>query len=615
MNLNEAQMCAVNHVSGPGICLAGPGSGKTATITRRVLHLVKDMGIPPGSILVITFTKAAAIEMKSRYEKLLYDSGGDCEPRGTVNFGTFHAFFFKILKQAYHLDASSIIRESEAYKLISDLVDDLAIEPYNRAEYITDVKNEISRFKGGRISIEDYTALTMDADSFRYVFKGYTEALRRRRLVDFDDMMTETEKLLRGRPDILDILREKYRYIMIDEFQDVNRQQYEITRMLAAPLNNLFIVGDDDQAIYGFRGSEPGIMLGFKKDYPDAKEYFLNVNYRSKRNIVEAAGRVISHNSHRFRKDIQAFHEAGEKIRVLGFQHQEDELRELASMIMEDYRRGLLFSQIAVLTRTNGAAMLLPGALTEAGVKFWIKEGAKDMYSHWACRDILGYIQVAGGDYSRDAMLFIANKPARYLSRDMFPPGQESFDRLREAFKSKRWAVTALDQLEFDLGMIKRASPIAAITYIRKAVRYDEYVRLQCERLHQKPDEVFELLEAFQKEARGFSSREDWLTHIEKVRAEFYRRQELDAGKKEEAVTITTIHGSKGLEYDSVYIIGAIEGNTPYIKAETEAEVEEERRMFYVAMTRAKMKLTISYYTSREGFKCQPSRFLQEMNE
>ncbi len=613
MNLNEAQLSAVHHVSGPGICLAGPGSGKTAVITRRVLHLVRDKGIPPGSILVITFTKAAAAEMKSRYEKLLYDGAGECEATGTVNFGTFHAFFFKILKQAYHLDASSIIRENEAYKLISDLIDDLALEPRNRPDFISDVKNEISRFKGGRIPIEEYFALSMDTASFRYVFKGYSEALRRRRQVDFDDMMIETDRLISERPDILDQLREKYRYIMIDEFQDVNRQQYEIVRKLAAPLNNLFIVGDDDQSIYGFRGSEPGIMLGFKQDYPEAKEYFLNVNYRSKGRIVEAAGRLIAHNKSRFQKDIRAFHESGEEVRLLSFTNQEEEIREVASLIMEEYRRGLLFSQMAIITRTNATAMLLPGILQEAGVRYNLQEGTGDMYSHWACRDILTYIQVAAGDMSRDSLLYIVNKPLRYLARDKFPPGSVSFDSVRSNYKGKQWALNALDQLEFDLGMIRRSSPIAAITYIRRAVRYDEYIIQQCEKLHQKKEEVFDLLEAFQNEARHFSDKDEWQDHIKRVQEEIHRQRQVDSGKKKEGVTITTMHGSKGLEYDSVYIIGAVEGNIPYIKAETEDAIEEERRMFYVAMTRAKMRLTISSYNTREGYKCSKSRFLREL--
>ncbi len=614
MNLNEAQLSAVCHVSGPGICLAGPGSGKTAVITRRVLHLVRDEGIPPGNILVITFTKAAAIEMKSRYEKLLYDEARGCETAGTVTFGTFHAIFFKILKQAYRLDASSIIRENEAKKLISDLIDDLAIDSLDRAELISDVQNEISRCKGQGVNVDEYAALSLDTDAFRHVYKGYREALKRRRLLDFDDIITETERLFHSHPEILGLLREKYRYICIDEFQDVNRQQYDIVRMMAAPRNNLFVVGDDDQSIYGFRGSEPGIMLGFKGDYPEAREYFLNVNYRSKKNIVEAAGRLIGHNTCRFWKNIRTSHEEGEPVQVLGFTTQGDELKAVADMIMEDYRRGLLFSQVAILTRTNGARGLLPGILTEAGVKFCLKEGGGDLYSHWACRDILTYVRVAMGDMRRDTVLGIANRPMRYLSRNMFDM-TVSFDSLRKNYKGKNWAISAIDQLEFDLMMIKRAAPISAIMYIRKAVRYDDFVREYCDKMHMRPGEAFEAIEALQSEARSFSDKEEWLMHIDRVRAEVRRQQEMEGRGQRDAVTVTTMHGSKGLEYDSVYIIGAVEGNVPYIKAESAAAVEEERRMFYVAMTRAKMKLTISFFKEREGMKVERSRFLKEMEE
>ena len=250
MNYNESQQKAIAHREGPMLVLAGPGSGKTAVITRRVLELTKS-GVAPGNILVITFTKAAAIEMQERFEKLQKEE--NFLSQGRVNFGTFHAVFFKIIKYAYHLDASNIIREEVSQRLLSEIIEQLNIEIEDKKEFIEGIRSEISKIKSERIDIKNYYSMNCPEEQFQNIFLSYTNAMKQQRLIDFDDILLYCHELLVKRSDILAMWQEKYQYILIDEFQDINRIQYDIVRMLAKPQDNLFIVGsiaDSGKCIY-----------------------------------------------------------------------------------------------------------------------------------------------------------------------------------------------------------------------------------------------------------------------------------------------------------------------------------------------------------------------------
>ena len=275
-------------VEGSNLLLAVPGSGKTTVITHRVRYLVEKHGVEPGGVLVITFTKAAAVEMKQRFQKLM---GGRTLP---VSFGTFHAVFFSILKHAYRYDASNIVREEQRVQFIRELMDKLNLDVEDEAEFINSILSEISAVKGDMINLDYYYSKNCSEEIFKKLYQGYEDALVRKNLLDFDDMLVMCYELFTQRKDILSAWQKKYRYILVDEFQDINRVQYEIVKMLAQPENNLFIVGDDDQSIYRFRGAKPEIMLGFQKDYPQAQKTLLGINYRSTSNIVETAGRLTA---------------------------------------------------------------------------------------------------------------------------------------------------------------------------------------------------------------------------------------------------------------------------------------------------------------------------------
>ena len=359
MAFHKSQLQAIRHLKGPMMVLAGPGSGKTTVITHRVRCLVEGYGVDPGSILVITFTKAAASEMRQRFQKLME---GRSLP---VSFGTFHAVFFSILKHAYRYDASNIVREEQRIQLMRELVDRYRIDVEDEGEFISSILSEISMVKGEMMSLEHYYSKNCSEEIFKKLYEGYNRGLESKGLLDFDDMLVMCYQLFDQRKDILAAWQRRYRFILIDEFQDINRVQYEIVKMLAAPENNLFIVGDDDQSIYRFRGAKPEIMLGFEKDYPTAKRTLLGINYRSSSSIVDAAGRLIRHNKMRFDKEIQAFRGAGRPVAVMGFADAHTETRTIVEEIQDYVRMGYHLSDIAVLYRTSMEPRLLMERMME----------------------------------------------------------------------------------------------------------------------------------------------------------------------------------------------------------------------------------------------------------
>ena len=407
-----AQKEAVTHGKGPMLVLAGPGSGKTFTITHRIRYLTEEYKVNPSNILVITFTKAAAVEMKERYESL-------CGGRpSSVNFGTFHAIFFRILKFAYRYDARNIVREEQRNQLVRELMEKYRVEVEDEAEFVSSILSEISSVKGEMMDLDHYYAKNCSEEIFKQLYHGYEDWLRRANLIDFDDMLVMCYELFVQRKDILSAWQKKYQYILVDEFQDINRIQYEIVRLLAVPENNLFIVGDDDQSIYRFRGAKPEIMLGFEEDYPDAKRVLLNVNFRSTKDIVDTAGTLISHNETRFNKEIVTKKGPGKPVVTRMWQNPAEETVEIVQELMAYAKAGYEYSDMAVLYRTNLGPRLLIEKLMEYNVPFCMKDTVPNLYDHWIAKNIIAYLKAAAGDLSRSNVLSIINRPNRYVSRD-----------------------------------------------------------------------------------------------------------------------------------------------------------------------------------------------------
>ena len=606
MSLNPSQVQAVIHKDGPCMVLAGPGSGKTLTITKRIEYLIGKHHVSPEEILVITFTKAASIEMKERFVRLCGQKAGP------VTFGTFHGIYYGILKWAYRMNASNILSEEQKYQLLKQVIGRMEIDIDDEKDFLQGIAGEIGNIKNNQIPLAEYESLNCSEEVFREIFEQYEKERKRLKKIDFDDLLVLVYELFKKRPDILSMWQRKFRYILIDEFQDINQVQYDVIRMLAAPENNLFIVGDDDQSIYRFRGARPDIMLGFKKDYPDTKEILLDVNYRSTKAIVNGAARVIRHNVNRYPKQIITTNEQGETVHIQEVRHPIEESKYVVSQIQEAKKRGIPSSEIAVLFRTNVEARALAETFMEYNMPFRMKERMPNLYEHFIAQDLTTYLKMALGDRSRKSFLAIMNRPNRYIGRDSVEGTTISFESLRKFYCDKDWMLDRIDQLEVDFRILKNMAPYGAIQYIRKHIGYDEFLKEYAAFRKINMEDLKEVLREIEERAKAFRTIEEWFTHIEEYSEEL-KRQSQQKETDPEAITFMTMHGSKGLEFDLVFIIGANETITPYKKAETKEEVEEERRMFYVAMTRARKKLIISYTKERNGKSMAQSRFVGEL--
>jgi len=606
MGFNEAQTKAICHKNGPAMVLAGPGSGKTLVITRRVEYLIKKYGVRPEQILVITFTKAAAKEMRERFARITKDD------RFPVTFGTFHGIYYGILKWAYRMNASNIFSEEEKMMLLREVIAGMELEIEDEKEFLQEIASEIGQIKNNRLSLEEYESSNCSDQMFRQIYEEYERRRKLLKKIDFDDMLVLCYELFQKRPDILQMWQKKFQYILIDEFQDINQVQYDVIRMLALPENNLFIVGDDDQSIYRFRGARPEIMLGFSKDYPNAKSIILDVNYRSTKAVVSAARRVIERNKNRYQKEIITVNEQGDNVHIQEVRHPVEESHYVREQIAKAVAAGTDPSQIAVLYRTNTEPRALVETFMEYHIPFQMKEHLPNLYEHFIGRDFQAYMRMALGGRDRGDFLMIMNRPNRYIGRDSVDRGEISFENLRKYYMEKDWMVDRIDQLEVDLKVISRMTPYAAIQYIRKSVGYDLFLNEYAIKRKMKLEDLQELIREMEERAKEFKTIEEWFAHIEKYTEEL-RLQAVTRTENRNAVSLMTFHAAKGLEYDTVFIIGANEDVTPYKKAELPEEMEEERRMFYVAMTRAKKHLTISYVREKNGKAMEQSRFLGEL--
>ena len=605
MKRNPSQLRAIIHLSGPMMVLAGPGSGKTSVIVERTAYMIKEGKIPASSILVVTFSRAAATEMKERFLKFVN------RDRSEVTFGTFHGIFYGILKAAYNLNASNILSEEEKYSILREMTEKFGQEMEQEGDFLEEIAKEISVVKGNCISLEHYYASCCSDEVFREIYNGYKNALRTRRKLDFDDMILCCYELFSQRSDILKAWQKKFVYILVDEFQDINSLQYKILQMLAAPANNLFIVGDDDQSIYHFRGARPEIMLNFTRDYPGAETVLLDVNYRCSGNILKTAMNVINCNKKRFRKKLTTPNDVGMPVTCKVFDNPREEAVCVAAALKKRLEKGEKLENTAILLRTNQEAESLITALMEYQIPFTMKEQLPNLYRHWICRNLLAYLHMAAGDRSRKNFLELMNRPNRYISRDALKNSQISFHDLREYYKDKDWMCDRITTLETHLRILGTLSPFAAVNFIRKGMGYEEYLREYAQFRRLKPEELLEILDRIHESTRGMKNLKQWEDYIEDYTEKLNEQAKRQRDRKE-GVTVSTLHAVKGLEYDIVYILNVNEGSIPYRKAVLVEAVEEERRLFYVGMTRARRKLVLAYVNRQYEKEREPSRFLEE---
>lgn len=528
-------------------------------------------------------------------------------------------FFFQILRLAYHYEVKDIATPALKYRFLEETLNETGYEVDDKKEFLSDIEKEISRVKGEGIEIDCYFSSACSAEIFQKMYRGYQEKLQRHRCLDFDDMVVYTYQLLKEREDIRRRWQAQFRYLLIDEFQDINRLQYETVCMLAEPENNLFIVGDDDQSIYGFRGAKPGIMLSFPKRFPDTKQIVLGVNYRCSDEIMKAAERLIGKNNERYEKHIVANKGKEQPVHMKKCENLPDEAEKIVAQIQMYQKEGIAYQEMAVLFRTNMQMRLLAGKLMEHGVPFTMRENLPNLFDTWMAKDIMCYLQLALGNRSREKFLKIANRPVRYLSRTAFTESEVSFDKLRAyyAVKNQEWMEERIWNFEYDLKNLASLSPYAAIHFIRKGIGYDEFLKTYADERNVNADDWFDVLDEMQEMARDKKSIPEFLSFVENygdTLEEIRQEQKKQQVKEEPGVSLMTMHASKGLEFPVVFVPTLNEDIVPYRKAVQEGNLEEERRMLYVAMTRAKTYLHLSFVKERFHKEAEPSPFLYEIS-
>lgn len=618
LKVNSAQAKAISHGAGPMLVLAGPGSGKTFVITQRIINLIEEQEVSPENILVITFTKAAAKEMQERFVRA---TEGNFYP---VNFGTFHAVFFQILKQTYQFNASSILKESDKYKYMEEILKKISQQSKDKEQSINKeniplLLSEISKVKNQCIDLDKYESEVFK-EEFNNIYEAYAEKLRITNRVDFDDMVLLCLKLLKNNPSILKSWQDRFLYILVDEFQDINPLQYEVIKLLAMNNNNLFVVGDDDQSIYRFRGSNPDIMLNFDKDFPQTQKVLLNINYRSKLGIVNTATKLIAHNKKRFSKRVEAANIANDGVKIYSFESRQLQNQNIITLIQQYMKQQeSKYSDIAIIFRTNAYADSLAEKLTKAKIPFQLKEKATNIYNTVIAKDIIAYIKFALNEKDSRAFFRIMNRPVRYITRESVPINELLKEELLRNNQSKEYVIQNILQLYNQINFMKKMSPFAAVNFIRKGIGYEAYLRKMIEEQYQEKSKIEEEwtkekehLDELQERAAIFDTLEEWIYAIE----HFDENLEIARNRAGDCIQLVTMHASKGLEWKIVIIPDLNEGVVPHKKVVTQDELEEERRMFYVALTRAKENVFL-FYVQSENEKGRsgnflPSRFIQE---
>ena len=614
MKLNRGQDEAIKHGNGPCMVLAPPGSGKTLIVTERTRYLIEESGVRPDQILVITFTRFAAREMKERFERLTAGKNY------SVTFGTFHSIFYGILKCAYGIGANNLMSEKESSVLLQEVLDRTDIESTpeveDEEELVRELLREVGMVKNGLCHLKDFHSKYLTQDEFAEVFRSYEHQKKELKKFDFDDMLVQCYALFRKKPEILQGWQKRFKYILIDEFQDINRVQYEVIRMLAAPRYNLFVVGDDDQSIYGFRGAKPELMLYMKQEFPSLRTISLTVNYRSTEFITGAAARVILHNDTRFYKRVQSFRGRGQNVHVQEVLDEQEEAQYVTEEIQKKMDQGIKPGEIAVLFRAAVQARMISEILSEHRIPFEMRDYVTNFYRHFIVKDMMAYLQLAAGKRDRSLFLTICNRPLRYLARNSMENRQVNFEDLRKFYCDKDWMLDIIDQFDVDVRMMKNMAPYAAIQYIRKKIGYDDFLKEYAEKHQISWKQLMDVMAELEERSKNFKSYDEWEIHIAKYTQELEEQQAKARkikGERENKVQLMTIHSAKGLEFEDVFVIHANEGEIPHQKAEKKDEIEEERRLFYVALTRAKNNLCISYITQKNGNSIKPSRFVEEL--
>ncbi len=610
-DLNEAQREAVTHIDGPLLILAGAGSGKTKTITTRLAYLIKN-GIPPSNTLTLTFTNKAALEMRNRalamIEKALY-------PPLLCTFHKFGLLFLKFyIQRLGRKNSFVIIDTNDKKRILKNINDDLPTST---------IASEISKYKNSLITPKEAIKRAQQPlyKKIAQIDQKYEEYTIENNLVDFDDLLSLTYKILSENEDIKEEISQRYQFIMVDEYQDTNELQYKILKTIAAPQNNLCVVGDDDQSIYGWRGANVKNILEFKNQFPNVKIIKLEYNYRSTNKILQAANNLIEHNRNRLGKVLKATKESGEDIKILHFQNETQEALAIAKRIKELINKGVPYGEIAVLYRVNALSRSLEEGLNKENIPYKMVGGVK-FYERAEIKDLIAYLRIISNPYDDFSLKRVINKPKRGV-------GKVALNNLENrAFEKKKSIYEILEDKEGLKDLVSKKAYkeiikfIDSLNYLREKMQKGSFYLLEeLEREFKLREFYASMPESYEKianieEFMGYY--QDYMkSYPENSLEDFLNEISLESDQdqvSEDNICIMSVHASKGLEFEHLFVIGMEEGFFPLIGEGT--DIEEERRLGYVAITRAKKDLTLSYADSRffRGKRSSliKSRFLKE---
>lgn len=585
-NLNKEQYRAVTHINGPMLVLAGAGSGKTKVLTNRIAYLIEN-GVSEDNILAITFTNKASKEMREREAKILGKLAYD------IQISTFHSFGLKLLKENYGVLGYSknfnILDSDDSLTVIKKIIKELNLNPkfYNARE----IKSKISSAKNELIDIDSFSKMEYD-NNILLIYKKYLNKLKVNNSVDFDDLLVLPIKLFREHKDILEYYQDKYKYVLIDEYQDTNETQYMLSKLLCQKHRNIFVVGDNDQSIYAFRGANYKNILNFEKDYKDCEVILLEENYRSTKNILDAANSVIKHNKDRKDKNLKSNNGIGEKVKYVKVETDKDECSYVSSKINELHNSGVRYEDIAVLYRTNAQSRILEEEMLKNGIPYRIV-GSFYFYNRKEIKDLLCYLRLINNPLDDVSLLRVINTPKRGI-------GDKTIDALSE--KANNENISLFDAIS-EGKELKFKNLILEMQELAQNLTLTQIVDMVLDKSGMKEEfgdktldgeirlenlEEFKSITKNHEEEYGVLNLEDFLAEISLV-------SDVEEYKDEDnRVSLMTIHSVKGLEFDNVFVTGMEEEIFPHynsINEGTRDAIEEERRLCYVAITRAKKNL------------------------
>ena len=622
MKENKAQYEAIRHFTGPARVLAGPGAGKTYVLVNRIMHLINECNVPADKILVITFTKAAALEMRERFNKL---TKGPILP---VHFHTFHSLFYFFLKQSHVYSDFSVVSNQEKFQTVSHIKNTIKTkfptEPYVSNEYlITLISYALNE------GDDDREESILSKECVSYAVKEYKQLITREHKLDFDDFATKTNEVFDKYPGLLKKLQSNYEFILIDEFQDINSAQYKAIKRLAAPHGNIFAVGDDDQAIYGFRGARPSIMRDFLSDFPDSKEILLATNYRCSSEILHFALDCIKENKDRVSKELMA--ERGElnPVRIIPCKDKAFQNKKIVDLIkmhidrtssdgnhkLSLYDGTPKLSDIAIICRTNNMLDIYAMVLKKAGIPFYYRERRKTgLFDNAISKDVLAYFAIASGKAGRKDYLRILGKGALDVVRGIF--ASESVDMASIIAKNRSDFVLCeeLNSFERKMKLLSKMDASSGLNYIMKGLHYENYLvgkRLRNPESEVEDERVLESLETFAADYDNLTGFMRFASEYEAFEKESFENEgNREIVTSENKVNLLTMHGSKGLEFPVVILPDLNDGKMPHTRSGNMILLEEERRLFYVAMTRARDELYLTLVGAPDDYRNRPSRFL-----